>query len=246
MNVLILEDEPRAAQRLTRLLNEVRPEAAVTEVIDSVQLAKKRFQETPNFNLVISDIQLSDGLSFEALDALPQHIPIIFCTAYDQYALKAFELHSIDYLLKPIEAADLLRALDKLNAQRADLNAFISDFRRISKRYKERFVVRYGDKLRFFEVKDVLCFFSEEKTSWILTKDLKRFIIDTTLEGLELQLDPDRFFRINRKFIVCTQALTEITTWSNSRLRLKIDGMDDELVVVARERVQEFRDWLDR
>ncbi|MBI1266875.1 MAG: response regulator [Cryomorphaceae bacterium] len=246
MNVLILEDEPRAAQRLSRLLSEVRPEAVVVDVIDSVQMAKKRFQEGCNFSLVISDIQLSDGLSFEALDALPQHIPIIFCTAYDQYALKAFELHSVDYLLKPIESADLLRALEKLNAQRSDLNAFISDFRRISKKYKERFVVRYGDKLRFFEVQDVLCFFSEEKTTWILTKDLKRYVFDTTLEGLEVQLDPDRFFRVNRKFIVCTQALAEITTWSNSRLRLKIEGMDDELVVVARERVQEFRDWLDR
>jgi DNA-binding LytR/AlgR family response regulator len=246
MTVLILEDEPRAAQRLTRLLNEVRPEAVVVDVLDSVQMAKKRFQEVCDFSLVISDIQLSDGLSFEALDDLPQHIPIIFCTAYDQYALKAFELHSVDYLLKPIESADLQRALQKLNAQRSDLNAFISDFRRISKKYKERFVVRYGDKLRFFEVQDVLCFFSEEKTSWILTKDLKRYVIDTTLEGLETQLDPDRFFRVNRKFIVCTQALAEITTWSNSRLRLKIEGMDDELVVVARERVQEFRDWLDR
>lgn len=246
MNVLILEDEPRAAQRLSRLLSEVRPEAVVVDVLDSVQMAKKRFQEGCDFSLVISDIQLSDGLSFEALDALPQHIPIIFCTAYDQYALKAFELHSVDYLLKPIESADLLRALEKLNAQRSDLNAFISDFRRISKKYKERFVVRYGDKLRFFEVQDVLCFFSEEKTSWILTKDLKRYVIDTTLEGLEAQLDPDRFFRVNRKFIVCTQALAEITTWSNSRLRLMIVGMDNELVVVARERVQEFRDWLDR
>ena len=246
MNVLILEDEPRAAQRLSRLLSEVRPDAVVVDVLDSVQMAKKRFQEGCDFSLVISDIQLSDGLSFEALDALPQHIPIIFCTAYDQYALKAFELHSVDYLLKPIESADLLRALEKLNAQRSDLNAFISDFRRISKKYKERFVVRYGDKLRFFEVQDVLCFFSEEKTSLILTKDLKRYVIDTTLEGLEGQLDPDRFFRVNRKFIVCTQALAEITTWSNSRLRLKIEGMDDELVVVARERVQEFRDWLDR
>lgn len=246
MNILILEDEPRAAQRLIRLLKDVSPDSTVIEVIDSVLVARTRFKGHCEFDLVVSDIQLADGLSFEALDVLPNHIPIIFCTAFDQYALKAFETHSIDYLLKPIELSDLQRAFNKLNAHRPHLNDLMSDFRRLSKRFKERFVVKYGDKIRFFEVPDILCFFSDEKTTWILTKDLKRFIIDTSLDGIECQLDPDRFFRVNRKFIVSTNALNEISAWSNSRLRLSIEGMNDEIIIVARERVQDFRNWLDR
>lgn len=246
MKVIVLEDEPRAAARIQRLLQEVRPGAQILGVADSVTGAKALFHKHRDVELVLSDIQLADGLSFDALSLLPESVPIVFTTAFDQYALHAFKLHSIDYLLKPIEEEDLRRALDKLSIRSGSLEMLMQAFMQPAPVYKERFVVKSGDKIRFFSTNEIRIFFSEERTTWLVTDDKRRYMLDQTLEVVESQVDPGRFFRVNRKYLIAIDAIREIVTWSNSRLRLVAEGVEDDEIIVARERVQEFKQWLDR
>jgi DNA-binding LytR/AlgR family response regulator len=175
--------------------------------------------------------------------------PIIFTTAYDHYAIEAFQANGIDYLLKPIEEERLLKAIEKVRhflpglvwKKLLAINSSISE-----KAYKSRFMVKVGDKIRSIAVEEILVFYSQEKASFIRTTDAHTYCIDYALDQLEPMLDPEKYFRINRKYIVSIDACTNILAWTNSRLRLKIEGLDDPDIIVARERVQEFKSWLDR
>lgn len=248
MKVIILEDEARAARHLERLLHETAPGMEVVARLESVRDGVKYLQAHPNPELIFSDIQLSDGLSFEIYRQVAVHCPIIFTTAYDHYAIEAFNTNGIDYLLKPIEEERLSRAIEKARHFSPDL--LLEKLLTISKQapeknFKSRFMVNAGDKIITVPVDTILVFYSLGKGTFIRTADRHTYCIDYALDQLESMLQPETFFRINRKYIVHINACTNMLAWTNSRLRLKIEGFDDD-IIVARERVQKFKKWLDR
>jgi len=249
MKIIILEDETRAANHLERLLANVAPNLTVLAKIESVRDGIKYLQNNPEPDLIFSDIQLADGLSFEIYKQVAVRCPIIFTTAYDHYAIEAFKTNGIDYLLKPIEEERLKQAIEKANhfSPGLVLEKLLAMNNPVSeKAYKSRFMVKVGDKIKSVPVDEILVFYSQEKSSFIRTNDAHTYCIDYALDQLEPMLDPEKYFRINRKYIVSIDACTNILAWTNSRLRLKIDGIDDSDIIVARERVVEFKNWLDR
>lgn len=249
MKVIILEDETRAANHLQRLLAKVAPTMQVIVKLESVRDALNYLQNNSEPDLIFSDIQLADGLSFEIYNQYAVQCPIIFTTAYDHYAIEAFKTNGIDYLLKPIEEERLRQSIEKathFTPRLALENIHAMNNPSSGKVYKSRFMVKVGDKIKSIPTDNILVFYSQEKASFIRTSDAHMYCIDYALDQLEPMLDPERYFRINRKYIVSIDACTNILAWTNSRLRLKIDGIDDQDIVVARERVQEFKGWLDR
>ncbi len=251
MKVLILEDENMAAKRLTGLLQKLDAEIEVLDVLDSVKTGVKWLAEN-KADLLFFDIQLADGLSFEIFEQVEVKTPIIFTTAFDEYAIKAFKLNSVDYLLKPIDPSELENALNKFKAQHKENSpafnmAMIEQaMNMMAKKYKERFVVKIGEHIHTIKVEDAAYFFSQDKATFLQTKDKNRFIIDYTLEQVEQLIDPNRFFRINRKYLISLDAVKDIVTYSNSRLRLVLHQTDDMDVIVSREKVQDFKKWLDQ
>lgn len=249
MNILIFEDETRAANHLERLLDRVAPDMTVLAKIESVRDGVKYLQTNAEPDLIFSDIQLADGLSFEIYKQVAVRCPIIFTTAYDHYAIEAFQTNGIDYLLKPIEEDRLRQAIEK--AQHFSPALVLEKLLKMNKHigekaYKSRFMVKVGDKIKSVPVEEIVVFYSQEKASFIRTSDAHTYCIDYALDQLEPLLDPEKYFRINRKYIVSIDACTNILAWTNSRLRLRIEGVDDSDIIVARERVQEFKMWLDR
>ena len=248
MRVLILEDENRAVNHLKRLIREIAPELEVCEVFDTVREAVAFLEQPEQVDLIISDVQLADGISFEVFSKVPVECPIIFTTAYDTYAIEAFNANGIDYLLKPIEGERLRKAIGKArqftsNKRLEDLLRYTGDTP--SKHVKSRFMVKVGEKIRTIMIEDILAFYSFEKTTYLHTISHRDYIIDYSLEDLEGMLDKSRFFKINRKYIVSIEACSQIIAWSNNRLKIDIEGIDDHKIVVARERVREFKAWLD-
>jgi DNA-binding LytR/AlgR family response regulator len=249
MKALILEDESRAANHLERMLAKVAPGMIVIAKLESIRDGVKYLQSNPEPDLIFSDIQLADGLSFEIYSQIDVQCPIIFTTAYDHYAIEAFNTNGIDYLLKPIEEERLQKAIEKAKhfSPGISLEKLLAMNKPTTeKTYKSRFMVKVGDKIKSIPADDILVFYSQEKASFIRTNDAHTYCIDYALDLLEPMVDPKKYFRINRKYIVSINACTNILAWTNSRLRLKIDGIDDPDIIVARERVQEFKNWLDR
>ncbi len=253
MNVLIIEDEIQAARRLENLINELLPQAIISGRTDSVKSAVKWFNNNPHPDLIFMDIQLGDGLSFEIFEMTTISAPVIFTTAYDEYALKAFKVNSIDYILKPVDKDELRGALEKFNTLKltnvgkVDFSNSITQVMELfTKKYKERFVIKVGEHLRTVEVKDILYFFSSDKATFCTTREGRSHILDFTLDQLELMVNPEEFFRINRKYLVGTAAIQDIISHTNSRLKLILKDCPDQDIIVSRERVQEFKQWLDR
>jgi len=249
MNVLILEDENRAANHLQRILRYVAPEMKVLTVIDTAREAIDYLSTKPPVNLIFSDVQLADGLSFEIFRKVEVQVPIIFTTAYDTYAIDAFNTNGIDYLLKPIEEDRLKQAIQKVRqfSARFDINSLLNMANLApQKQTKSRFIVKVGDKIKSVVVDDIKAFYSYDKATYLHTKSDRDYIIDYSLDELQFLLDSTRFFKINRRFIVSYDVCTNIFAWSNSRLKLIIEGIDDTQIVVAREKVPEFKQWLDR
>lgn len=249
MKAIILEDEARAANHLERQLNIVAPEILVTAKLESVRDSIKYLTENPRPDFIFADIQLADGLSFEIFNQNAVQCPIIFTTAYDHYAIEAFKTNGIDYLLKPIEIDRLKQAIDK--AKRFSPSLVLEKILAINtiqsqKAFKSRFMVKVGDKIKSISTDEILAFYSAIKSTFIFTSDNHTYSIDYALDQLEPILDPGKYFRINRKYIVSIEACTNIVAWTNSRLRLKINGIADPDIIVARERVIEFKEWLDR
>jgi len=199
------------------------------------------------------DIQLADGVSFQIFDQVEVKSPVIFTTAYDEYALKAFKVNSIDYILKPVDKTEFSQALRKLDGfmrvqtSQEDLMKNISQaMSMLTRKYKERFVIKVGEHLKTVEVRNILYFYSQEKTTFCHANDNRSHILDFTLEQVEGLVDPNEFFRVNRKYLVRGESIQDIISYTNSRLRLVLKNSTDNDVIVARERVQEFRQWLDR
>jgi len=255
MNILIIEDEKPAARLLQRKIEKLGLQ--VQNMLHSVEEAIIWFQNHPHPDLIFLDIQLSDGLSFEIfeyLDKAQQHInsAIIFTTAYDEYALRAFKLNSIDYLLKPIDEDELSIAISKFKNQFQKNTISSLDFEAIKrmlvnpveKEYKKRFSIKIGHQLKVITIDEVECFYSENKGTYLHTIDNRDYLLDTTLEILENEINPKDFFRINRKFIVPLKAIKEIQMHSNSRLKIILSTYKEDEVIVARERVADFKQWL--
>lgn len=249
MQILIVEDEPQAAERLYDLISQHRPDARLAGQTDSVAATVRWLQQHTPPDLAFFDIHLADGSCFSIFEQLQIHFPIVFTTAYDQYALKAFEVHSIDYLLKPIDPEDLKRAFDKYDHYRSpapDLRRQLEDVMQIMRReYKTRFVVNTGHHLEVIPTADILYFFSENKITWLRLPSGAKHAVDYTLEQLEDLLDPKQFFRISRQCIVSLQAVNRITPFSSSRLKIELPY--DEIKsygIVSRNRVHEFKEWV--
>ncbi|MCI5083497.1 MAG: LytTR family DNA-binding domain-containing protein [Saprospiraceae bacterium] len=255
INVIIVEDEALAAERLEMLLEQQNPDIKVLAQLDSVQEAVAYLAKSPELDLAFLDIQLADGSSFEIFDQVEMPCPVIFTTAYDAYALKAFEVNSIDYLLKPIDLDDLGDAFAKYERMKARFGGEqqedgMEQIRRamqmMQKQYKSRFVVKSGHQLSSIRVEDILYFFSEHKTVWFRQKNGKRHAVDYTLEQLEGLLDPNQFFRLNRKYVAHIDAIEKAVAYSNSRLKISLFGLEDDEIIVSRERTGAFKAWLDQ
>lgn len=254
MITLIIEDEKPAARLLQRKLEKL--DVAVETMLHSVEESIEWFENNPHPDLIFLDIQLSDGLSFEIFEKIDIKSAIIFTTAYDEYALKAFKLNSIDYLLKPIDEDDLETAVSKFKSRLPKAGAETTnlqlDFEQIrqmlsnpfEKTYKKRFTVKIGQHLKVITTDEIECFFSENKGTYIHTYDNRDYLIDSTLEILEQELDKKDFFRVSRKFIVPLKAIKEIQVYTNSRLKVILPSYKDDEVVVSREKVQDFKSWL--
>ena len=254
MKILLIEDEPQAAQRLEKLVNLIVPDAMVVAKIDTVKNSVQWLRSNPAPDLILMDIQLADGISFSIFDQCEVKSPVIFTTAYDEYALKAFKVNSIDYILKPVDEGELRTAIQKFESLTGSKNSVPDKMlesiglaiQMLTKKYKERFVVKVGEHLKSVEVAEILFFFSLEKATFAQTKDGRKHILDFTIEQLDGLVKPDRFFRINRKYLVAADSIQDMISYTNSRLKLVLKTSDDSDVIVARERVQEFKDWLDR
>ena len=252
MRTLIIEDERPAAMRLSKLIKQNRPDAEIIEIIDSVESAVKWLNNFPAPDLIFMDIQLADGVSFDIFQQTKIESPVIFTTAYDQFTLKAFKVNSVDYLLKPIDPEELTAAFVKFETvfqkpQTYDNNVIASLLQNMQqKSYKERFLVKTGQQLSYIEVKNIAYFYSEDKLVCAKNVNGKRHILDYTLDQLEDCLDPASYFRINRKFLTQLHSITKINTYFNSRLKLELTPNTELEVIVSRERVSNFKEWLDK
>lgn len=254
MTTIIIEDEKPAARLLQRKLEKL--QINVTVLLHSVEEAIEWFSNHPHPDLIFLDIQLSDGLSFAIFEAVEIKSAIIFTTAYDEYALRAFKLNSIDYLLKPIDEDDLEAAVLKFKERfqvAKNGNEIIQlDFEQIRKMFsnpleklfKKRFTVKIGQHLKVISVDEIEFFFSENKGTYLHTFDNRNYLMETTLEVLEQELDPEKFYRVSRKFIVPLASIKEIVAYSNSRLKLILPSYKDDEVIVSREKVSDFKNWI--
>lgn len=251
MRSIIIEDEKPAARRLSRLLAELDVEVSV--MLHSVEEAIDWFENNEHPDLIFLDIQLSDGLSFEIFDVVEVKSSIIFTTAYDEYALQAFKLNSIDYLLKPIDDEDLENAVKKYRSIQPKAQKLSLDFDDIKKllvnpierEYKKRFTTRVGQHLKIINADEVECFYSENKGTYAATVEGRNYLMDTTLENLENELSPKKFFRVSRKFYVNIDHINDIISYTNSRLQIKLNRFSEQEIIVSRERVRDFKLWLE-
>lgn len=251
MTCLIVEDEIPAAKRLQSMILKHMPHAEILPVLDSVASAISFFSSGIDTDLIFLDIQLADGQSFDIFESVTVSSPIIFTTAYDQFALQAFQVNSIDYLLKPIEDKELSRALRKYQQKgkftfpdRENWASFLQSVQKPT--YKERFLIRMGEELRFITVEEMNFLFSDQGLVYAQLADKRKFHLDFTLDQLVDMLNPDEFFRINRKFIVRLRAIDRIFTYFNSRLKLEVIPKAPFELIVSRDRVHDFKRWIDR
>jgi DNA-binding LytR/AlgR family response regulator len=249
MNCLIVEDEKVAAERLVGLIKKYDPSIDITEIVQSVKNAVQWLNIHQAPDLIFMDIQLADGLSFEIFEQTLVKTPVIFTTAYDEYALKAFKVNSIDYLLKPVDQNELKNAIDKFKenntSKEIPAQVFDSILHSLTKKYKNKFVIKVGEHIKVFTIDDVQCFYSMEKYTFLQNNSGRDYAIDYTLDQLEDLLDPSRFFRINRKFIVSSSAVLDIISFSNSRLQVRLITNKSDDLIVSREKVQDFKKWLE-
>jgi DNA-binding LytR/AlgR family response regulator len=253
MKVIIVEDELLAAERLADLLDQLDRSIQVEVILDSVKSAVRWLQNHSTPDLAFFDIQLADGHSFQILEQVELDCPIIFTTAYDQYAIEAFKTNSIAYLLKPINKEDLEQAFAKVDHLKSAFREGtpVVDWDQIRAQlqktpYKKRFIVKSGAHFYSIKTADIQCFFSVDKMVWLQQFDGKKHVLDLTLDELDNQLAPSQFFRINRKYILNLEAVEKVTAYSGSRLKVGLRHHEKEKIIVSRERVGDFKAWLDQ
>lgn len=259
MKIIIIEDEIPAANRLEKLILECIPDANILEILDTVEDAVEWFQNNEHPDIVFSDIQLADGISFEIYEQVEVKSPIVFTTAYDQYAIKAFELNSIDYLLKPFTKEQLQKSFEKLsNAQPSQTGESLSvsslDLTNIVQNaltgkgnsYKQRFLISKGDVLIPLPASEVAYIFTEDKAVLIKTHDGKNYFLNYSLDELEVQLDPSNFFRLNRQFITSLDAIAKISQYFNGKLKVDLKPTQEGEIIVSRAKTPVFKSWLEQ
>jgi len=250
MKVVIIEDEMLSAEHLTLLLKKADASIEIVKYIDTVKSAVSVFEEGFQCDLIFMDIHLADGNSFSIFSQTTIETPVIFTTAYDNYAIQAFKQNSIDYLLKPVSLQDVQFALDKYHKQQQtrnqqQLEAFAKTFQQFSNQYKTRFLVRLGETIDTIPTSEIHYFETKESMTFLITSTGKRYIVEYTLDQLEKQLSPKEFFRINRKIIIHIKAIEKVKTHFNSRLSITAGKLEGDSQIVSRERVIEFKKWLD-
>lgn len=257
MKVFIIEDEIPAAEKIERLLNRYDEKIEVVGRAMSIKEAVQWVREDGDADLLFMDIQLTDGLSFEIFKEVNLEIPVIFTTAYNEYAIDAFKANSIDYLLKPIGYDAISEAIEKFKKLRARLRSegkaetesvidLQAALQMLSKReYKTRFMVKIGEHIKSVTTDQIDLFYAEGRNAYIVTKEGRRLIIDYKLETLEEMLDPKKFFRVNRTFVVEIDAIKDVLVYSNSRLKIILNQSFDREIIVSREKVSAFKTWFD-
>jgi len=254
MKALIIEDELHAAQRLINLLKETGRQIEILETLDSIESSIKWLKENDDPDVIFLDIQLADGLSFAIFDQVDVKSPVIFATAYDEYAIKAFEINSIDYLLKPIKLERLEASLEKLEKLKpsltsiqitAQLQNMIIDYHERNKTYRSRFLVSKADSMIPIATEDIAYLYTEDKVVFLITRDNRRFMLNYSLDQLEKQLNPVTFFRVNRQFIVAMRSIHKIHNYFNYKLKIELTPVSEQEVIVSRQKVAEFKEWLD-
>jgi two-component system, LytTR family, response regulator LytT len=254
MKILIVEDEELAAERLSQLVKEIEPEAEIYGPIDTVVTTVNHLKTDPGYDLILLDIQLADGKSFTIFENFEVVTPVIFTTAYDEYALKAFELNSIDYLLKPVNKEKLKSSIDKFRKLKeyysttnpnSQLYEMIRNLRIYEKPvYKDRFLISKGDAMVLVKISEIACFFAEDKEVFLLTNDNKRFLITYTIEELSTKLDPKHFFRVNRQFIISSEDIRKVHNYFNFKLKVELNTDPKLEIIVSRSRSSAFKAWM--
>ena len=252
MRVLIIEDEAPAAKRLIKLLEAIIPEMELVERLDSVERSISFLEKNPALDLIFMDIQLADGLSFDILNAIKIQTPIIFTTAFDQYTLKAFKVNSIDYLLKPIDEKELAEAIQKYKTLHTSLQPspdisdkvlqMIADLQKT--KFKERLLIKRGQQLNSLKTDLIAYCFADGKLCYAVDRQHQKHLLEQNLSQLEAQLDPAKFFRINRNLLVHIDSIQKVHTWLGGRLKLEFSTPVNFETIVSRERVNEFKEWL--
>ena len=249
MKVVIVEDEQAAARRLQRLLES--ENLIVLATLHSLKSAVDWFKQHEAPDLIFLDIQLSDGLSFSIFDQVQIESPIIFTTAYDEYALQAFKLNSIDYLLKPIDKEELHAAIEKFKSHTYNSPKEPIDFEDIKKllyadrqTYKSRFTVQVGSHIKILQLPEIICFYSENKGTYALMDSGRSYLMNLSIEGLEAEIPPESFFKISRKCLIQLSHIQDIISYSSARLQIKIGVPSDFDLIVSRERVKDFKLWI--
>ncbi|MFH1120173.1 MAG: LytTR family DNA-binding domain-containing protein [Bacteroidota bacterium] len=249
MKVVIIEDEELAARRLESLIKECAPDTQVLAMLESVEEAVTWFRNHPSPDLIFLDIHLEDDLSFSIFEKVKVDSPIIFTTAFDEYAIRAFKMRSIDYLLKPIVQEELARSLEKYREftsahRQPDMESLFRMISTGSPAYKERFSITVGQKIKSYAISDIAWFYSEEGITFMVINDNHQYPLDFSLDELTVQLNPKEFFRINRQFLVKLSAIKNVHIYPKSRLKLELTPPSDKEVFVSRDKVARFKEWL--
>lgn len=252
MKILIVEDEDLAVKKLQKTLAAVDQSAMVVGVAESIRSTVDWLKSNPTPDLILMDIELADGQSFEIFNLFEVQSPVIFTTSYDEYALKAFKVNSVDYLLKPIQKDELEAALNKLqklrgvDKQELNLDNLIKELQQKlqPKEFRKRFLVKNGQKLVSIEVDDIAYFFSDGRLNFFKTKDNKKFVVDYTMDELDEMLNPEEFFRISRSFYVSIESIDKIDDYFGNRLILQLHPSVDKEALVSREKVSDFKKWM--
>lgn len=255
MKILIVEDEELAVKKLQKTLHSVEPDANVVGITDSIKSTVEWLQENEKPDLILMDIELADGQSFEIFNLTEVKSPVVFTTSYDEYALKAFKVNSIDYLLKPVQKEELEKSLQKFrnlafmqneNKDGISMENIIKELQQklLPKEYRKRFLVKNGQKLVSIEVDDIRYFFSDGRLNFFKTADNKKFVVDYTMDELEDMLDPEKYFRTSRSFYVSINSIEKIDDYFGNRLILQLKPSIDKEALVSREKVTDFKKWM--
>ena len=257
MKILIVEDEELAVKKLQKTLLSVDETADVVAVTDSIKETVEWLQENPSPDLILMDIEIADGQSFEIFNLVQVKSPVIFTTSYDEYALKAFKVNSVDYLLKPIQKEELQAALDKYKQLKnsyqennagtdVSIDSLVNELRQKlqPKEYRKRFLVKHAQKLVSIEVNEIAYFYSDGRLNFFKTTTNKKYVVDYTMDELEEMLDPEKYFRISRSFYVSIDCIDQIHDYFGNRLLLNLKPVVDKEALVSREKVTDFKKWM--
>jgi two-component system response regulator LytT len=258
MNILIVEDEDLAVKKIQKTLSAVDSEAVITGITDSIKSTVEWLQQHPQPDLILMDIELADGQSFEIFNLVEVKSPVVFTTSYDEYALKAFKVNSIDYLLKPVQKEELQNALNKYKKIKDNytpkteenkdlsLDSLVKELQRKlqPKEFRKRFLVKHAQKLVSIEIDEIAYFFSDGRLNFFKTTDNRKFVVDYTMDELEDMLDPEQYFRISRSFYVSVGSIDKIDDYFGNRLILQLKPAVDKEALVSREKVTDFKKWM--